>query len=99
MADRPINLHALYEWKERAGQMDREKTVRIVELEAEHEPLKVGDVVTASKNEHTRGDECIFLNGKRLTVIALFGEKAWVKETEGPLDMLFHVSRLRRVEP
>lgn len=28
---------ALYEWKERAGQMDREKTVRIVELEAERD--------------------------------------------------------------
>jgi hypothetical protein len=28
---------ALYEWKERAGRMDREKTVRIVELEAERD--------------------------------------------------------------
>ena len=28
---------ALYEWKERAGQMDREKTVRIVDLEAERD--------------------------------------------------------------
>ena len=28
---------ALYEWKERAGRMDREKTVRIVELKAERD--------------------------------------------------------------
>jgi hypothetical protein len=56
------------------------------------EPLKVGDIVVIC------GDEYTLLNEKRCTILALFGERAWVKETEGPLDMLFHVSRLRRVE-